>query len=112
VTWRLFGPVIVFAAFIEPAMVVVTVVVDVVNIAVTMVVVVVDVVVTVVVVGVDDELAVVVSHPVTSIFRKCSKTVYTVLISKENNLLVSLMVCCVYEFKPLGHWFNSPLLQY
>ena len=50
-TWRLFGPVIVFAAFIEPAMVVVTVVVDVVDVAVTVVVAVVDVVVTVVVVG-------------------------------------------------------------
>jgi hypothetical protein len=73
---------------------------------------VVEVVVTVVVMEVDDVLAVVISHPATSIFRKHSGTVYTVLISKKNNLLVSLMVCCVYEFKPLGCWFNSPLLQY
>jgi hypothetical protein len=49
---------------------------------------VVDVVVMVVVMEVDDELAVVVSHPATSIFRKHTGTVYTVLISRENNLWV------------------------
>jgi hypothetical protein len=118
VMWRLFGPTIVFVAFIEPqpcyVVVIITVFVNVVDVAV--------VVVVVEVVAVDDgsmmswwcdsDFPHDSMFPATYIFRKRSGTVYIVLILRQNNYFASLVVCGAYVPKRLGHWFHSRWLRF